>query len=72
MLQVLGVGLICALPTDANRIPAAQYGYEVLMGLGFAASLSTLLIVARLVVEERNLRILITPSYFHNPMESKC
>jgi hypothetical protein len=57
VLQVIGVGLTCSLPTDASKIPVAQYGYEVLMGLGFGAGLSTLLTLARLVVDERNLRI---------------
>ncbi|TVY27456.1 Efflux pump [Lachnellula hyalina] len=57
VLQVIGVGLTCSLPVDATRIPAAQYGYEVLMGIGFGAGLSTLLTLARLVVDERNLPV---------------
>ncbi|TVY16799.1 Efflux pump FUS6 [Lachnellula arida] len=59
VLQVIGVGLICSLPVDATRIPAAQYGYEVLMGCGFGAGLSTLLTLARLVVEERHLPVVL-------------
>ncbi|TVY37363.1 MFS thioclapurine efflux transporter [Lachnellula subtilissima] len=57
VLQVIGVGLTCSLPVDATKIPAAQYGYEVLMGIGFGAGLSTLLTLARLVVDERNLPV---------------
>lgn len=40
VLQVVGVGLTCSLPVAASKIPAAQYGFEVLMGLGFGAGLS--------------------------------
>ena len=54
---MLGVGLTCSLLVDATKILAVQYGYEVLMGLGFGAGLSTLLTLARLVVDEWNLRI---------------
>ncbi|TVY75574.1 Efflux pump FUS6 [Lachnellula suecica] len=55
VLQLLGVGLTCSLPTNATKSPAAQYGYEVIMGFGFGAGLSTLLTLAKLVVEERHL-----------------
>ncbi|RGP61088.1 hypothetical protein FLONG3_10643 [Fusarium longipes] len=54
-LQVLGVGLMCSLPTDSTDMPTAQYGYEILMGLGFGLGLTTVLSFARIVVSETNL-----------------
>lgn len=56
VLQVLGVGLTCSLSTDTTDMPDAQYGYEVLMGVGFGMSLATILTFARVVVSEANLR----------------
>jgi hypothetical protein len=56
VLQVLGVGLTCSLSTDTTDMPDAQYGYEVLMGVGFGMSLATILTFARVVVFEANLR----------------
>jgi hypothetical protein len=57
VLQVVGVGLTCSLPTNTFSIPPQQYGLEVLMGLGFGLGLSTLLTLARLVVDEANLAV---------------
>jgi hypothetical protein len=54
-LQVLGVGLMCSLPSDSTDMPDAQYGYEVLMGIGFGLGLTTVLTFARIVVSEANL-----------------
>lgn len=55
--QVVGIGLTCSLPTNTFSIPPQQYGFEVLMGLGFGLGLSTLLTLARLVVDEANLAV---------------
>ncbi|RBR26916.1 uncharacterized protein FIESC28_00184 [Fusarium coffeatum] len=54
-LQVLGVCLMCSLPVDSTDMPDAQYGYEVLMGVGFGLDLTTVLTFARIVVSESNL-----------------
>ncbi|VZI03292.1 unnamed protein product [Fusarium fujikuroi] len=59
VLQVLGVGLTCSLSTDATHMPDAQYGYEVLMGVGFGMSLATVLTFARVVVSEANLPVMM-------------
>ncbi|KAH7233543.1 major facilitator superfamily domain-containing protein [Fusarium tricinctum] len=58
-LQVLGVGLTCSLPTHSTHMPNAQYGYEVLMGIGFGLSLATILTFARVVVSEANLPVMM-------------
>ena len=56
VLQLVGVGLTSSLPTDRLGIAPQQYGYEVIMGLGFGLSLSTVLTLAPLVVKEVDLR----------------
>lgn len=55
VLQVVGLGLTCSLPTETTSVPIAQYGYEVIMGFGFGLGLTTLLTFARAVVPEANL-----------------
>jgi hypothetical protein len=56
VFQVLGVGLMCQIGVDETAMPKRLYGYEVLMGLGFGMGLSTILVLARLVVDEKDLR----------------
>ena len=56
VLQLVGVGLTSSLPTDGYKIAPQQYGYEVIMGIGFGLSLSTVLTLAPLVVMEADLR----------------
>ncbi|RFU74580.1 mfs-type transporter [Trichoderma arundinaceum] len=58
-LQLVGVGLTCSLPVDATSVPAAQYGYEVIMGVGFGMGLTTLLTFARVVVPEKHLAVMM-------------
>ncbi|KAI9727831.1 MAG: hypothetical protein M1834_007877 [Cirrosporium novae-zelandiae] len=55
-LQVVGVGLIGTLSTSES-IQAAQYGYEIILGVGFGLGLGTLLIMAPLVAEKRDLAV---------------
>ena len=55
VLQFVGLGLTCSLPTDSFGISPQRYGYEVIMGLGFGWSLSTLLTLAPLLVKEPEL-----------------
>lgn len=59
VLQLIGVGLTSSLPTDKRKIAPQQYGYEVIMGLGFGLGLSTVLTLAPLVVTEVDLRKVI-------------
>lgn len=56
VLQLVGVGLTGSLPTDGLNVAPQQYGYEVIMGLGFGLSLSTVLTLAPLVVKEVDIR----------------
>ena len=55
-LQTLGVGLFSSLSSWDLTIPNAQYGYQVIMGLGFGLNLSTILIMAPMVVKEKDMR----------------
>lgn len=55
-IQTIGVGLFSSLDTS-TAIPPAQYGYEALMGLGFGCNLSTILMMVRLVVPEKDLAV---------------
>ncbi|KAF4469185.1 MFS-type transporter [Fusarium albosuccineum] len=59
VFQVLGVGLMCSLPTESTSLPKTQYGYEVLMGIGFGLGLTTILTLARVVVSEANLAVMM-------------
>lgn len=56
ILQLIGVALTSSLPTTTFKITSQQYGYEVIMGLGFGLGLTTVLIMAPLVVKEIDLR----------------
>lgn len=53
MIQVIGVGLTISVPFHPSGIPAQQYGYEAVMGVGFGLSLSTVLTLADLVASKK-------------------
>jgi hypothetical protein len=54
MIQVVGVGLTISVPFQPSGIPAQQYGYEAIMGVGFGLTLSTILTLADLVVSKKD------------------
>ncbi len=53
-LQIVGLGLLSALPI-APTISPAQYGYQVVMGLGFGINLGLVLLMAPFVVDQHDL-----------------
>uniref|UniRef100_A0A093UWI9 Putative transporter C3H1.06c n=1 Tax=Talaromyces marneffei PM1 TaxID=1077442 RepID=A0A093UWI9_TALMA len=55
--QIIGMGLTCSLPTDILKFPSQQYGFEAIMGIGFGLTLSTILTLAPLVADERDLPV---------------
>ncbi|KKZ61200.1 hypothetical protein EMCG_04155 [[Emmonsia] crescens] len=57
VLQVIGVGLTCMLPTNSFEVSPQQYGYEAIMGLGFGLSLTTILTLAPLVIKDPDLGV---------------
>lgn len=54
LLQILGLALMTTISVTDKNFPTAHYGYEVLMGLGFGLSLSTLIMSVPLVSEQRD------------------
>ncbi|KAK9414517.1 putative Efflux pump FUS6 [Seiridium unicorne] len=48
-LQIIALGLMITLPTTGEVSPA-QYGYQVLLGMGFGFTLSSFVILARVEV----------------------
>ncbi|KAK3501075.1 putative MFS multidrug transporter [Neurospora crassa] len=65
VFQLIGVGLTCLLPTlpikgaDDAHVPASQYGFEAIMGIGFGSTLSTILTLAPLVVDATDLPVMM-------------
>lgn len=54
IIQVIGVGLMISIPLTGNHISAQQYGFEVIMGIGFGLTLSTALTLAQLIVSKED------------------
>ncbi len=54
--QTIGVGLFSSLSSSDLQISPAQYGYQVIMGLGFGLNLSTILMMVPMVVDEKDIR----------------
>ena len=54
IIQAVGVGLTISVPFQPGSIPAQQYGYEAVMGVGFGLSLSTVLTLADLVASKKD------------------
>ncbi|KAG2012349.1 hypothetical protein GB937_007178, partial [Aspergillus fischeri] len=59
ILQFIGVGLSCSYPTDQTKVPPSQYGFEVIMGIGFGLGLTTILTFARAVAEEKHIAVVM-------------
>jgi hypothetical protein len=58
VLQVIGVGLTCSLPTtQIVDITPQQYGFEAIMGVGFGLTVSTVLTLAPLVTDQEDLAV---------------
>ena len=53
-LQVVGLALMSTLPTDTMEIASAQYGYEVIMGVGFGLAIPTAVIMVCIFVEAKD------------------
>ena len=58
VLQVIGLGLLSSVPTS-DTILARQYGYQVILGLGFGLGLSSLVIVSRVEVSDQDLGMVL-------------
>ena len=54
VLQTVGLGLMGSLPVTNAGVPHAQYGYQVILGLGIGFSLSSVIIAAPTVIEDKD------------------
>ncbi|OMP88200.1 putative transporter C3H1.06c [Diplodia seriata] len=59
VVQLVGISLLCTLPTDGNSaiVPAAMYGYQMLAGCGIGCVFGILLQLPPRLVEKRDLAI---------------
>jgi len=58
-MQFLGVGLMCSLsPTDL-QLQRQQYGFEIIMGIGFGLVLTSLLGLIPIVVNKKDIPVVI-------------
>ncbi|KAL1622846.1 hypothetical protein SLS54_004866 [Diplodia seriata] len=57
VVQLVGISLLCTLPTDGNSaiVPAAMYGYQMLAGCGIGCVFGILLQLPPQLVEKRDL-----------------
>ena len=53
ILQTVGVALMSTLGTGTT-VPSAQYGYQVILGLGIGLTLSVLIVAAPTAIEEKD------------------
>ncbi|KAL8949772.1 MAG: hypothetical protein Q9222_004151 [Ikaeria aurantiellina] len=51
-LQIIGVGLMTSLSTTQHSFPAAEYGFQIIMGFGFGLSISTLIMTVPIVAAD--------------------
>lgn len=54
-IQTIGVALMTTLPVGQKAIPAAQYGYNAVMGVGFGMGIGTTVMMAPLVFDKRDM-----------------
>lgn len=54
-IQTIGVAMMTTLPVGQKTIPAAQYGYNAVTGIGFGMGIGTTVMMAPLVFDKRDL-----------------
>ncbi|KAI4225156.1 MAG: hypothetical protein LQ349_007112 [Xanthoria aureola] len=59
VLQIIGLALMGTLSVTSSAVPRAQYGYQVILGLGIGLTLSSLLIAAPTVIESKDTAVFI-------------
>ncbi|KAK0722635.1 major facilitator superfamily transporter [Lasiosphaeria miniovina] len=59
VLQTVGVGLFSSLDQHGPDIQPAQYGYQIIMGFGFGFNLSTILMMAPMVVQLKDMAVVM-------------
>lgn len=56
-LQLIGLGLMSRLPTAAGPVRSEQYGFQVILGLGFGLTISSLMIVTRMEIKAKDVGV---------------
>ncbi|KAI4282948.1 MAG: hypothetical protein L6R35_005285 [Caloplaca aegaea] len=59
VLQIIGLALMGTLSVTSSGVPPAQYGYQVILGLGIGLTLSSLIIAAPTVIEGKDTAVFI-------------
>ena len=54
ILQTVGLALMGILHMSETGVPSSQYGYQVILGLGIGLTLSSLLIAAPTVIDQKD------------------
>lgn len=55
-LQLLALGLLFSVSTDL-AVPSALYGYEVILGIGVGATIGSVVLMATLIFEQRDMGV---------------
>ncbi|KAL9041869.1 MAG: hypothetical protein Q9180_000993 [Flavoplaca navasiana] len=59
VLQIIGLALMGTRSVTSSGVPPAQYGYQVILGLGIGLTLSSLIIAAPTVIEGKDTAVFI-------------
>ncbi|KAL8746695.1 MAG: hypothetical protein Q9190_001319 [Brigantiaea leucoxantha] len=59
VLQTVGLALMGTLPISSAGVPSAQYGYQVILGLGIGLGLATLIVAAPTAIEEKDTAVFV-------------
>ena len=54
ILQTVGLALMGTLDVSDPNVPSAQYAYQVILGLGIGLTLSSLIIAAPVVIDDKD------------------
>lgn len=60
ILQILGLALMGTLSISQHTVPSAQYGYQVILGLGIGLTQTLIIVAAPLAIEEKDTGTLIS------------
>ena len=66
-LQTIGLSLMSTLTSLGHTIPAAMYGYQVIIGLGFGTGLGTTTMMIPMVVDNKDMGSYNNRSSIPNP-----
>ncbi|KAI4264792.1 MAG: hypothetical protein L6R42_000117 [Xanthoria sp. 1 TBL-2021] len=59
ILQILGLALMGTLSISQHTVPSAQYGYQVILGLGIGLTQTLIIVAAPLAIEEKDTAIFV-------------